>query len=207
MALPTGIPRGEVLFNGVHYDAVYFAGGTVLKFTTPDVTLTGSAPDETTTVPFTFSGQLNAFSDLEFRTPTYLRRRLWGRARRGRIHRPAVPPVRHNHSSRERFRSPITTFHQFLSQARCRSTARERVFGARRQTIPSSSRLDSVPAVRRTSPSRGRRALVSDPPNPPENHLDSTVQERRSKDIAALIDVMGRRPLVLGPKDRHYVRF
>ena len=65
-----------------------------------------------------------------------------------------------------------------------------------RELRPAPFSLDcAVPTLKR---------LVS---NPPENHLDRTVQERRSKDIAALIDVMGRRPLVLGPKDRHYVRF
>ena len=43
-------------------------------------------------------------------------------------------------------------------------------------------------------------------PNPPENHLDGTVHRGSSKDIAAIINVMGGRPRILGLKDRQHVR-
>jgi len=66
--IPTFAPIADVLFNGVHYDQVYLGFfGTDLRFMTPDVTLTGTAP-QTVTVPFTFSGQFDAFADFSLET-------------------------------------------------------------------------------------------------------------------------------------------
>lgn len=53
---------GQALVNGVRYDNVLFSPGTVMTFTTPNVTLTGTAA-QTVSVPFTMTGVLKGYSD------------------------------------------------------------------------------------------------------------------------------------------------
>jgi len=67
---PTSINGGTATVNGVRFPELFFGPGSSGTFTTPSVTLTGSAPT-TVTVPFTFKGTITGFASQELNDPVF----------------------------------------------------------------------------------------------------------------------------------------